>query len=91
LGQGPSWLVAKETIQWVDGRRDVLEMTEYVADLKALSGADMLAGRPGQHLSRRVSTLSEIQVFGYLAQRRTKAALLTEQLTSIIHAWWLAP
>ncbi|MDG4763414.1 hypothetical protein O7632_04725 [Solwaraspora sp. WMMD406] len=82
-GQGPSWLVAKETIQWVDGRRDVLEMTEYVADMRTLSSADVLAGRPGQHLSRRVHTLSDIRVFGYLAQRRTKAALLTDQLTTL--------
>jgi len=82
-GQGPSWLVAKETIQWVHGRRDVLEMTEYVPDVKALSSAEILAGRPGQHLSRRVPTLSELRVFGYLAQRRTKAALLTEQQTTV--------
>jgi hypothetical protein len=78
-GQGPSWLVAKETIQWVEGRRDVLEMSEYIPDVKALSSADALAGRPGQHLSRRVPTVREIRVFGYLSQQRIKAALLTEQ------------
>ncbi|WP_433393150.1 hypothetical protein [Micromonospora sp. KLBMP9576] len=82
-GQGPSWLVAKETIQWVDGRRDVLEMTEYVPDVKALSSAQALAGRPGQHLSRRVPALGELRVFGYLAQRRTKAALLSEQQATV--------
>ncbi|MFF1791172.1 hypothetical protein ACFVX9_32530 [Kitasatospora sp. NPDC058243] len=76
--RGPSWLVAKETVQWVDGRRDVLEMTEYVPDAKNLAGAEVIAGRPGQYLSRRVPTLGHLRVFGYLSQRRTKAALLTE-------------
>lgn len=82
-GQGPSWLVAKETIQWVDGRRDVLEMSEYIPDAKTLSSTDALAGRPGQHLSRRVPAVGQMRVFGYLSQRRTKAALLTEQQATV--------
>ncbi|UED83226.1 hypothetical protein [Streptomyces profundus] len=82
-GRSPSWLVAKETIQWVDGRRDVLEMSEYVPDVKSLSSAGMLAGRPGRHLSRRVPPVRDVRVFGYLSQRRTKAALLTEQGATI--------
>ncbi|WP_343443928.1 hypothetical protein [Micromonospora schwarzwaldensis] len=77
-GAGPSWLVAKETVQWVDGRRDVLELTEYVADLVALSGADLIASRPGQYLARRASGLCGLSVFGYLSQRRTKATLRTD-------------
>jgi hypothetical protein len=80
---GPTWLVAKETVQWVDGRRDVLEMTEYVPDLRSLSSADMLAGRPGRYLARRVPGLAEVRVFGYLSQRRTKAALRTEDAALI--------
>jgi hypothetical protein len=72
---GPSWLVAKETIQWIEGRRDVLELTEYVADLKALSQEEVLASRPAQHLVRRVPALGSVDVFAYLSQRRTKAAL----------------
>ncbi|MEV0476250.1 hypothetical protein [Streptomyces prunicolor] len=79
MNQGPSWLVAKETIHWVDGRRDVLEMSEYIPDVKALSSTGALAARPGRHLARKVPTVQEIRVFGYLSQRRTKAALLTEQ------------
>ncbi|MGY5072782.1 hypothetical protein [Streptomyces griseus] len=78
-GRGPSWLVAKETVHWVDGRRDVLEMSEYVPDMKALSSDGALAGRPGQYMARRVPSVGELRVFGYLSQRRTKAALFTDQ------------
>lgn len=80
---GPTWLVAKETVQWVDGRRDVLEMTEYVPDMRSLSSAEMLAGRPGQYLARRVPGLADVRVFAYLSQRRTKAALRTEDAALI--------
>jgi hypothetical protein len=82
-GTGPSWLVAKETVHWVKGRRDVLELTEYVPDVAALSGADLLVARPGQYLARRVPGLADLRVFGYLSQRRTKAALLTSNDATI--------
>jgi hypothetical protein len=75
---GPTWLVAKETVQWVNGRRDVLEMSEYAPDMRTMSSADVLEGRPGRYLLRRVAALRDVRVFGYLTQRRAKSTLRTD-------------
>lgn len=73
---GPAWLVAKETVQWVHGRRDVVELTELVDEPSQIDPIRIAESRPGRFALRRLCA-APLHPFAYILQRRHKAAFRT--------------